>query len=568
MIRRSVILAVFVQLFWAATAAAVTIERLALENGPPVLVVTGQFVSGDDPAELINEVRATGATLVTFNSNGGNIRAATGYGRAIRSLGLSTFQLRAAQCASACALAFAGGVSRQAEAGSIGVHQSSFSPDTQLDGHTAVAAVQAMTAEIMAYLAEMGVDPTLMKLSLSVPPNDMRYLTAGEMQEFRVITGAAFAQPNVAAAESLPKREGVAPVARPTDMTAEEKAHAFMARFHDAWSASNEVALSFMASAYADSVEFYGATISREAVLADKRKFAERWPRRAYSVRHDSQKAYCGGTCTVTGLVEWFTHSPARGRMSSGLAEFTLTWDPATGRILAESGKVLATDRNVTGPERIIAQWHNENSLCRGGSGDSKETLLACDRRETLGAKLGAVGWCYGRPGEFGYQMNWHACDMRGQAAAPAGSGHFRPEDFSAAEVYRGPTKMPDFRKRDRAYNHFRTRIREGMKAGPNFAGRYSVIQIGCGTGCSFAFIGDNRTGRVADFPRGGEANMYMQLDYRLGSRLMAAQWADHSAGRCHVEFFEFNAEKWTALGRRDVGPLDACYNDIADNLR
>src|SRR5690606_7430766 len=128
------------------------------------------------------------------------------------------------------------------------------------------------------------------------------------------------------------------------------------------------VALSFMASAYADSVEFYGATISREAVLADKRKFAERWPRRAYSVRHDAQKAYCGGTCTVTGLVEWFTHSPARGRMSSGLAEFTLTWDPATGRILAESGKVLATDRNVTGPERIIAQWHNENSLCRGGS--------------------------------------------------------------------------------------------------------------------------------------------------------------------------------------------------------
>jgi len=51
-------------------------------------------------------------------------------------------------------------------------------------------------------------------------------------------------------------------------------------------------------------------------------------------------------------------------------------------------------------------------------------------------------------------------------------------------------------RKRDRNYNSYRTRIREGMRNGPNFAGQYSVIQIGCGTGCSFVIIGDNKTGR------------------------------------------------------------------------
>ena len=148
-------------------AAGVSVDRIPVQSGPPILLVKGEFVFSDDPAVLVREVNATGAKVGTFNSNGGNILAAMAYGRTIRSLGLSTFQLRSAQCASACALAFVGGVVRQAEPGSIGVHQSSFSPEEKVDGHTAVAAVQAITAQIMTYLLEMGVDPRLLQLSLS-----------------------------------------------------------------------------------------------------------------------------------------------------------------------------------------------------------------------------------------------------------------------------------------------------------------------------------------------------------------------------------------------------------------
>jgi hypothetical protein len=130
----------------------------------------------------------TGAKIVTFDSNGGNILAAIAYGRVIRALGLSTFELRSAQCASACALAFMGGVVRKAEPGSIGVHQASFS-DGAINGQAATAAVQSMTALIMSYLIEMGVDPRLLQLSLSVPSSDMRYLTTQEMDDYKVTTG-------------------------------------------------------------------------------------------------------------------------------------------------------------------------------------------------------------------------------------------------------------------------------------------------------------------------------------------------------------------------------------------
>lgn len=165
-----------------------------------------------------------------------------------------------------------------------------------------------------------------------------------------------------------------------------------------------------MSTAYADKVSFYGKTVSRDEVLKEKLAFAERWPKRAYSVKYGSERVVCASTCTVSGVVEWFAHSPRRAKSSSGIADFSLIWDPSTSRIMSETGKVLTVDRKAREPARIISQWHDQNGDCRGGSGGSDETWQACDRREAIGAKLQAVGWCYGREGEAGYQMEWHAC--------------------------------------------------------------------------------------------------------------------------------------------------------------
>lgn len=388
--------------------AAVSIEKLQVDGGQNVLVIRGQFEFNARPEELAAAVAESGARIVTFHSNGGNVHAAMAFGRAIRALGLETIQLRAAECASACALAFVGGVRRTAEPGSIGVHQSSFSGDAAIDGHEAVAAVQAMTAEIMTYLIEMGVDPKLLQLSLSIPGSDMRYLTAGEMAQFGVTTSLTATNQNVTpTAKTAPPIKQTPATAAASD---ESRALQFVADYHDAWSKPNAQALAFMSTAYADSVVFYGKTVSRDDVLKEKARFADRWPKRAYSVKHGSERVACASTCAVSGIVEWFAHSPRRAKSSSGIADFSLIWSPSTNRIVSETGKVLATDRKPREPVRIISQWQEQNGDCRGGSGDSDETLKACDRREAIGAKLEAVGWCYGREGEYGYQMEWHVC--------------------------------------------------------------------------------------------------------------------------------------------------------------
>ncbi len=561
--------------FVSSVLADVSVQRIEIDNAPPVIVIKGDFAYSDDPEALAREVAATGAKVVTFDSNGGNIVKAMAFGRKIRELGLSTFQLRASQCASACALAFVGGKIRQADPGSIGVHRSSFSPESNLDGHTAVAAVQEITAQIMTYFIEMGVDPRLLQLSLSVASDDMRYLTASEMLAYHVTVDEPKdvppVDPALVANPSMPK-----PADRrlqpPSD---ERKALAFVARYHDAWSLGNADALAFMETAYAETVEFYGKPTAKNVVISDKRKFAERWPLRAYSVRPGSERVTCRAMCEAEGLIEWFAESASGDRKSSGLAEFSLTWDPSQAKILSEFGKVVMTDKAVSEPARLLDQWRNLNTQCRGGSGDSDATVAVCERRDILSTKLKAVGWCYGRDGEYGYQMEWHSCGQP-QAAGSTGSSSGiatlskRPDPvaFKVRETFSGKTRLPDFRGRDREFNSLRTRIRNGLREGPNFAGHYSLIQIGCGSGCSFVVVADNKTGEPRNFPLGGESNMYLQLDYRRDSRLLSVQWADYDTDRCYAEFFDFVGDTWKALGKQEIGKLDACYREIKENLR
>ena len=78
--------------------------------------------------------------------------------------------------------------------------------------------------------------------------------------------------------------------------------------------------------------------------------------------------------------------------------------------------------------------------------------------------------------------------------------------------IYRGPIVLPDFKGRDKAFANYRTRISEEMKTGPNFAGHYALVIIGCGTACRFAYVADVSTGQVYDFPYGGEENYDMDL--------------------------------------------------------
>ncbi|HVF45406.1 MAG TPA: hypothetical protein VM936_20435 [Pyrinomonadaceae bacterium] len=106
-----------------------------------------------------------------------------------------------------------------------------------------------------------------------------------------------------------------------------------------------------------------------------------------------------------------------------------------------------------------------------------------------------------------------------------AGGAPPRFEDYPVREVYRGPVAA--VRLDSRRARMFRTRLREDSRAGPNFAGRYTVVIWGCGTGCAQMGVVDSKTGRVhfppveyMDIPDMEDAAARSQW-FRLDSRML-----------------------------------------------
>ncbi len=110
---------------------------------------------------------------------------------------------------------------------------------------------------------------------------------------------------------------------------------------------------------------------------------------------------------------------------------------------------------------------------------------------------------------------------------APAGKSAAPPprfEDYPAGEVYRGPVAR--VRLDSRRARLFRTRLAEDSRGGPNFAGRYTVVVWGCGTGCAQMGVVDAKTGGVyfppveymdiPDMEDEGVRSRWFRLDSRL----------------------------------------------------
>ena len=119
---------------------------------------------------------------------------------------------------------------------------------------------------------------------------------------------------------------------------------------------------------------------------------------------------------------------------------------------------------------------------------------------------------------------------------------------------------MPDFSGRDRAHATFRTRIREGIKEGVNFCGRYAIISFGCGTGCRFNLMADVSNGRVYDFPLGGEDYQGLDLDYRNNSCLVRAKWNQESICGPEVqEALVWRNGRFESLSKKETSQGRAC---------
>ena len=120
-----------------------------------------------------------------------------------------------------------------------------------------------------------------------------------------------------------------------------------------------------------------------------------------------------------------------------------------------------------------------------------------------------------------GAALGAHSQARKARAESPAP----RFEDYPAREVYKGrPARV---RLDSKMARMFRTRLREDSRTGPNFAGHYTVVIWGCGSGCAQMGVVDARTGRVY-FPPLEEMDVPDMEDeqarartFRLDSRLL-----------------------------------------------
>ncbi len=78
----------------------------------------------------------------------------------------------------------------------------------------------------------------------------------------------------------------------------------------------------------------------------------------------------------------------------------------------------------------------------------------------------------------------------------------------------------------------YSTKLAEGAKKGPNFAGRYTVVEIGCGTQCIQNWIIDAQSGKIYD-----QFFSVIGTKYRLDSTLMIVNPPDQQLAKAYKEF-------------------------------
>ena len=88
-------------------------------------------------------------------------------------------------------------------------------------------------------------------------------------------------------------------------------------------------------------------------------------------------------------------------------------------------------------------------------------------------------------------------------------------ESYPVTEAYKGKIAPVDLNSYPEA-RKYRTRLREGVKSGPNFAGHYVVIPIGCGTSCQNQWVVNVKTGKIL-----ARFLTTIGAEYRLGSNLL-----------------------------------------------
>lgn len=168
----------------ACPALAAEVDRVPLGSGDDgaLITVTGEFRQGDDRKLVRALLETEGTAIVQFDSPGGSLIAGLAMGRAIRLNGATTQVPDGATCASACGLAWLGGVRRALGDGArVGFHAAYYVDDQG----RAIETGQG-NALIGAYLNQLGLSEKAVLYITGAAPEDMAWLTPDEAEDLGI----------------------------------------------------------------------------------------------------------------------------------------------------------------------------------------------------------------------------------------------------------------------------------------------------------------------------------------------------------------------------------------------
>jgi len=127
-------------------------------------------------------------------------------------------------------------------------------------------------------------------------------------------------------------------------------------------------------------------------------------------------------------------------------------------------------------------------------------------------------------------------------------------DQYQEKNIYTGKPAKPDLKTHKEA-RRYRTAIREQAKEGPNFAGRFKIVEIGCGTSCVRIAVVNEETGEVY-LPRtpnliswGGWWHELYGPEYKINSRLLVVYGQVNSSEVPYgVSYFEWQGKDFKLI--------------------
>lgn len=135
----------------------------------------------------------------------------------------------------------------------------------------------------------------------------------------------------------------------------------------------------------------------------------------------------------------------------------------------------------------------------------------------------------------------------------------FRDYPVAAAT---GPFVSPNFKGTTERYNKYRTAIKLAVNAGPNFAGHFTIVEIGCGTSCTIPFIVDLSNGEISEFPHEIGIIPDITYTYQKESSLLVALWplgVFTSKPRCKRLYYQRKSRNFVKI--EEAVSLGECHS-------